>query len=124
MDLQGYQIPEKYDDTDLREQIANKSDKEHTHSTLEERITALEEQLNNIQTFDIDKVYPIGSLYFSTRSVPPSRLFGGTWDEVDEGIFRVGQANHGYIEEPEYPSGIPPDPDVKYYWIYGWRRTA
>lgn len=33
--------------------------------------------------FDIDKVYPVGSVYFSMSSVNPSSLFGGTWQKIE-----------------------------------------
>ena len=35
--------------------------------------------------FNIDAVYPIGSLYFSTSSTNPATLFGGIWQKYGEG---------------------------------------
>ena len=31
----------------------------------------------------VDIIYPIGSIYTSTRSVSPSQLFGGTWNPIN-----------------------------------------
>lgn len=38
----------------------------------------------------LNATYPIGSVYFSTRSTSPESLFGGTWDRIAEGRFIVG----------------------------------
>ena len=32
----------------------------------------------------LDRVYPIGSLYFSATEVDPSALFGGTWERIKD----------------------------------------
>lgn len=33
--------------------------------------------------FDIDKVYPVGSVYLSMASTDPGALFGGTWSKLE-----------------------------------------
>lgn len=39
----------------------------------------------------VDVVYPIGSLYFTTSTINPSTLFGGTWKQVkDKFILSAG----------------------------------
>lgn len=39
----------------------------------------------------IDLVYPIGSLYFTTSTINPSTLFGGTWEQIkDKFILSAG----------------------------------
>lgn len=45
----------------------------------------------------LDYIYPIGSIYISTNGVSPSKLFGGTWQEI-EGRFLLGAST-------EYPVG-------------------
>ena len=47
--------------------------------------------VNTIQTtgstsigYDIDKVYPIGSIYMSVNGTNPSTLFGGTWEQIKD----------------------------------------
>lgn len=34
--------------------------------------------------FDIDDVYPVGSIYMSVQSTSPSVLFGGTWEQIKD----------------------------------------
>ena len=40
--------------------------------------------------FDIDKVYPVGSIYMSVNSTDPSILFGGTWEAWGAGRVPIG----------------------------------
>jgi hypothetical protein len=34
--------------------------------------------------YDLDKVYPVGSIYMSVNSTNPSTLFGGTWQQLTD----------------------------------------
>ena len=40
--------------------------------------------------FDIDKVYPIGSVYISANGANPNAIIGGTWEEFATGRTLVG----------------------------------
>lgn len=42
--------------------------------------------------FDINKIYPVGSIYLSTSSTNPSSLFGGTWEQIKD-KFLIGAGN-------------------------------
>ena len=42
----------------------------------------------------LDQIYPVGSIYMSTNSTSPDKLFGGTWSQVS-GRFLLG-AGRGY----------------------------
>lgn len=44
--------------------------------------------------FNVDDVYPVGSIYMSVNSTNPSNLFGGTWTSIP-GRFLIG-AGQGY----------------------------
>ena len=41
--------------------------------------------------YDLDKVYPIGSIYMSVNSTNPSTLFGGSWEQIAQGRTIIGQ---------------------------------
>ncbi len=43
--------------------------------------------INGEEVFDLDKVYPIGSLYLTTNETNPSDLFGGTWNKLEDETF-------------------------------------
>lgn len=40
--------------------------------------------------FNIDAIYPIGSIYFTTNSINPSVYFGGDWERISNGKCLVG----------------------------------
>ena len=40
--------------------------------------------------FNIDMIYPVGSIYMSVNNVNPSALFGGTWEAWGSGCVPVG----------------------------------
>lgn len=47
-------------------------------------------------SFDINKVYPVGSIYMSVNSTNPSTLFGGTWEQIkDKFILSAGSTYTG-----------------------------
>ena len=41
----------------------------------------------------LDRIYPVGSLYFSTNSTSPAELYGGTWERYSEGRVLVGASD-------------------------------
>jgi len=51
----------------------------------------------NGKTFNIDKIYPVGSIYISTVNTNPSSLFGGSWESYGAGraLVGVGEGNDG-----------------------------
>ena len=50
--------------------------------------------INDSSGYDIDKVYPIGSIYFNINSTNPSTLFGGTWEQI-QGRFILACGSNG-----------------------------
>lgn len=59
--------------------------------------------------FDIDKVYPIGSVYISANNANPNAIIGGTWEE-----FATGRTLIGYN---------PDDDDLKAIGMTGGEKT-
>lgn len=60
---------------------------ESLSSDVQEMISGLQTQIDELKgassSFDIDKVYPIGSIYLSMGSTSPQTLFGGTWSKIE-----------------------------------------
>lgn len=53
---------------------------------------------NYTESFNIDKVYPVGAIYMSVTSTNPGNLFGGTWERI-ENKFLLGSGG-------DYPAGL------------------
>lgn len=56
-----------------------------------------------------DIVWPIGAIYSSSESTPPSELFGGTWEQLKNNRFLRGSTawstgGSAYISESQLPS--------------------
>ncbi len=47
--------------------------------------TKFSNQLTNLQTTILNKVYPVGSIFISTSNTNPGTLFGGTWEAYGNG---------------------------------------
>ncbi len=60
--------------------LSNKADK-----------TYVDEKLSDV-SFNIDLIYPIGSIYMSVNSTNPSILFGGEWEQIED-RFLLGAGN-------------------------------
>lgn len=84
-----------YDDTELRNRIRTQDgiianfieesteqidDLTELVGTFDDRITDNKTRLDNI----IDIIYPIGSIYTSTRNVSPASFIGGTWTQIKD----------------------------------------
>jgi len=49
--------------------------------------------LFELNSFDINKVYPVGSIYISVNNTNPSTLFGGQWEQIkDKFLLAAGDA--------------------------------
>ena len=44
--------------------------------------------------FDVDKVYPVGSIYMSVSYADPGSLFGGTWDKISGRFLLAADSSH------------------------------
>ena len=49
-------------------------------------------KVNGEDILNIDKIYPVGSIYMSVNSTSPATLFGGTWEQLKD-RFLLGAGN-------------------------------
>lgn len=54
---------------------------------LQDKYSELSQTLTKTQ---LDKIYPVGSIYITISDDKPSTLFGGTWEEYSQGRMLVG----------------------------------
>lgn len=75
----------------------------HTHGTATQSSAGFMSandkiKLDNLDTlgggFDIDLVYPVGSVYLSMANVDPATLFGGTWSKLEGRFLLTSDSNH------------------------------
>ena len=89
--------------TNLQSTLNDKADEEHTHSHEDISFTGSRETwqglgsnknigqaldylmyLFELNSFDINKVYPVGSIYISVNNTNPSTHFGGQWEQIKD----------------------------------------
>ena len=42
---------------------------------------------------NLDKVYPVGSIYLSVLEISPNDLFGGEWEKISQGRMLLGSSD-------------------------------
>lgn len=42
---------------------------------------------------NLDKVYPVGSIYLSVSETSPNELFGGEWEKISQGRMLLGSSD-------------------------------
>ena len=52
-------------------------------------------ETSDISGFDVNKVYPVGSIYMSVNNSDPSELFGGRWIQIED-KFLIGASYGGF----------------------------
>lgn len=67
------------------ETVGELTDVEQTQlDAMQAKLDAMQEQINNFEGFDLDKAYPIGSIYITMSSADPADLMGGTWERMED----------------------------------------
>ena len=56
--------------------------------------TMLSQQQEVKKTTIIDLIYPVGSIYISTRETSPNTIFGGTWKALEQGRVLLSQGEN------------------------------
>lgn len=62
-------------------------------NNLQSNVTNLSSQINSLN--NINKLYPIGSIYMTVTNTNPSTIIGGTWDAYGQGRKIVGVGSNG-----------------------------
>ena len=65
----------------------------HKNGAYIKEIDTTKLQINGEDVFNIDKVYPIGSLYLTVDGINPKDLFGGTWEKLEEETFLMSASS-------------------------------
>lgn len=63
-------------------------------------VTSVKERTSNVETTlrnIVDVIYPVGSLYLSVNNVSPNVLFGGTWEQITEGVLMCSDSGVGSV---------------------------
>jgi len=67
------------------ETVGELTDVEQTQlDAMQAKLDAMQEQIDNFEGFDLDKAYPIGSIYITMSSADPADLMGGTWERMED----------------------------------------
>ena len=61
---------------------------------LKKKLTNIDESLKEINKNLFEKVYPIGSYYWSEKDISPERLFGGKWEKIEGRFLFASDSNH------------------------------
>ena len=95
----------------------------HTHES---------SSITDLKSTIIDLVYPVGSIYTSMDSTSPAEKFGGTWEQIVDGVFYVTQNDSSVSTSWNYSLGVDYNSSVgsneddvsPYIIIYCWQRIA
>ena len=81
----------------------------------------------------LEKVYPIGSYYWSSSDISPQTLFGGIWTKIKGRFLFASDGNHSvgyeggeekhYLTIDEMPSHSHGYRKFRYDNVYGWKGT-
>ena len=60
---------------------------------MEVKLQDLEKLISTATHFNVDQIYPVGSIYMSVNSTSPSVLFGGSWEQIKD-TFLLGSGSY------------------------------
>lgn len=94
------ELKQKFDEAGnkIKKYINGDGENQGLLDELDTLFTNINTTINNIgsaiSTAQLNKIYPIGSIYMSVNETSPSSFIGGTWERI-QGRFLVGYGNNG-----------------------------
>lgn len=114
--------------TEAYKPLVDYNDKEEISDLLSELEEIIQARIDD----NINKVYPIGSVYMSINNTNPKYLFGGEWERIENSLIVGGGStiNNYYWDSSsksmilDYGDSDAEEQDMSQLHLYMWKRTG